>query len=423
MFNNTATDPTTVRYSGSGNKPLYLYNNASSPARKLSRTPMTVGSTYVEIPELTTTSWTQSPVLTSNVTLTSGNIPVRLWLSATSTRTYTIPVTLRCGATTVAQNLTGAIALNNGAAPVAFNITLPLASNYTCNAGNAFYLDVRNNQTGTGTRNIRVWPAPSTGNYSYVNLPSLSVIDITALGFYNDSYSGGSPITSISRGNTIYIRTTISDPFGAYDINGATLTLIDSLGAVILSGVSMGTEVASTAGTKTYEYAYEVPSDAALGTWTARVVTAEGTEGWVGDYQSATFTVVAGQPNIFILKSADKSNANPGEVITYTVRVRNDGTGPATIVTLTDSLGRYVCMPVTSSFTFTEGATPSGVTLGTPTYSQNNGGDGYTYTLSSVGCGGVPNYDGNVTNWNIIMNGNMNGSGGNFTLNYQVIVK
>ena len=46
------------------------------------------------------------------------------------------------------------------------------------------------------------------------------------------------------------------------------------------------------------------------------------------------------------------------------------------------------------------------------------------HILSLSGGGGAPaGYDGNVTNWQIIMNGTMNGNGGNFTLNYKVIIK
>jgi uncharacterized repeat protein (TIGR01451 family) len=137
---------------------------------------------------------------------------------------------------------------------------------------------------------------------------------------------------------------------------------------------------------------------------------------------------IYGIPNIFILKSADKSSANPGEVITYTIRIKNDGVGPANTVTLTDSLGNYNALAISaysgSPFNFTEGSPlPSGLTLGTPTYSSD-GGANYTYTPLVSGAGGAPaGYDGLVTNWKIVMNNNMNGNGGNFTLNYKSIVK
>lgn len=410
---------------GTGNKLLYLYDNASSPTRKLSRTPMTVNaSSYVEIPEITTYTWTLSPSLASGVTINSGNIPVRLLLSSTNTRTYDIPLTLRCGAATVATLTTGSIYLINGAAPIAFNVNLPLASNYTCPAGNAFYLDVRNDESGWGTRNIRVYPAPAAGNYSYVNLPSQSVINVNSMSFYDAAYSGGNLLSSIPVSSTVYIRAVVSDPFGSYDIvNAPTIIIKNPSGTTIASGamtlVATGTETPSL--TKTYEYAYAVPSSP-TGNWSVSVTATEGTEGTVTNTAYATMPVVVVLPNLFILKSADKSNASTGEVITYTIQVKNDGTGAAHTVTLTDSLGKYVALPVTSSFTFTQGTPTSGLTLGTPTYSNDHGAN-YTYTLQS-GAGGVPaNYDGVVTNWKIIMNNTMNANGSNFTLNYQAIIK
>ena len=141
---------------------------------------------------------------------------------------------------------------------------------------------------------------------------------------------------------------------------------------------------------------------------------------------SATLTVYA-LPNLLILKSADKSSANPGDVITYTIQVTNTGAGPAKTVTLTDNLGNYTALAISaysgSPFNFTDGSPVSGLTLGTLAYSSDHGVT-YNYTPLVSGAGGAPaGYDGLVTDWKIIMNNNMNGNGGNFTLNYKVIVK
>ena len=51
-------------------------------------------------------------------------------------------------------------------------------------------------------------------------------------------------------------------------------------------------------------------------------------------------------PNLFILKSANKATANPGDVITYTVQMKNTGIWLANTVTLTDSIGNYVALPI-----------------------------------------------------------------------------
>jgi uncharacterized repeat protein (TIGR01451 family) len=382
---------------------------------------MTVSATtYVQIPEVTTYIWTLSPVLQSAVTISSGNIPVRLMLSTLNTRTYSIPVTLRCGAATV-TTATGSIALTNGAAPVAFDLNLPLASAYTCASGSTIYLDVRNTQTGTGTRDILVYPAPASGVYSYVSLTSQNVINVDSVSFYNAAYSGGTQITTASPGQTIYVRATVSDPFGAYDITGATLAMMNPSGAVQSPTPAAMTETSySNAASKIYEYSFTLPTGAgALGTWRAQVNATEGTEKTVSNYGTNTINVVGAAAVLSIVKTAVPSpSVSSGQVITYSMLVTNTTAGTATSVNLNDTLSPYIDWGVDSyglgfAFQFVDSITnPSGLTMGTATY--NNG----TYT-PTPGSG----YDANVTNFQLPMAGTMNGSGANFTINYKVRVK
>ena len=419
----SATATVTVSVAGSGNKPLYLLYDTGTTGH-LYRTPSAVTANYVSIANGSTVSWALSPVLQLADTISSGSIPVQLWLSASTSKTYTInPITLLCGATTVATLTTGTAALTGTAAMFTFN--LPHATSYTCMAGNAWTLNITNN-TATGT--VRVWPAPSAGNYSYVTLPSQNVINVDSEGFYTASYlsGGGTAITLRAPGQTVYIRSTISDPFGSYDISAANVTITDSASTVRVNAGAMTMVYDTGYAKKIYEYAYTVPAGGPTGTWTAKVVASEGSEGTVTHSLTETLTVAV--PNLFILKSADKATASPGEVITYTIQIKNDGTGSANMVTLSDNLGNYNALAISaysgSPFNFTEGSPlPSGLTLGTPTYS-NDHGTTYTYTPLVSGAGGAPaGYDGVVTDWKIIMNNNMNAGGGNFILNYKVIVK
>ena len=206
--------------------------------------------------------------------------------------------------------------------------------------------------------------------------------------------------------------TTLTEGSGA-DTDATSSTY----GPAAINGILQGTDT-----TNRFMFTIALPAGVAIGTVLTTTATLSGN---TSEF-SGNVTVV-GSPNLFILKSADKAGANPGEVITYTVQVKNDGTGPANTVTLTDILGNYNALAISaysgSPFNFTDGSPlVSGLTLGTPTYSSDGGGT-YTYTLVS-GAGGAPaGYDGVVTNWKIIMNNTMNGNGGNFTLNSKVIVK
>lgn len=322
---------------GNGNKPLYLYDAASTPARKLSRTPMTVTpASFVAVPRNTTLLWTESPALALPVTISSGTIPVQLWLSTDSTRTYNnVPVTLLCGATTVAT-ATQNLPLTNGAAPALFTYNLNLGASYTCAAGSAWGISIRNTQSAGTGRNIRVYPASAAGNYSNVTLPSQNVINVDNITFYTAAYNGGSSFASTAAGSTIYIRATVSDPFGSYDISGATLLLTDSTGTVRIGSapatpVAM-TEVAAAGAIKTYQFGpYTIPVAGPAGAWTARVVASEGTEGTVSDFALQGLMVTVPTPNLTVVKYMTTDPTTPfnipGGLVTYTIDVTNSGDG------------------------------------------------------------------------------------------------
>jgi uncharacterized repeat protein (TIGR01451 family) len=131
-------------------------------------------------------------------------------------------------------------------------------------------------------------------------------------------------------------------------------------------------------------------------------------------------------PLLSILKSADRGNASPGQAIVYSVQIVNSGTGPGTSVVLRDDLSPYAAFSLNTygvgiPFSFTDSSPASGLSLGVPEYSNNNGST-WLYSPVSGGGGAPAGHDGNVTNWRIPMTGAIR-LGGNFTLNYQVIVK
>jgi uncharacterized repeat protein (TIGR01451 family) len=130
-------------------------------------------------------------------------------------------------------------------------------------------------------------------------------------------------------------------------------------------------------------------------------------------------TTVVGIPQLLLLKSANVANATPGQVITYTVVVTNSGSGPATAVVLEDKMSPYSEFKFTPTpFTFTDGSTPSGLLLGIPVYSNDNG---TTFSYTPVDTGG--GYDRAITGWRIPMTGTMNSGSANFRISYQVRVK
>lgn len=410
---------------GSGNKPLYLYDSTSTPARKLSRTPMTVNAaSFVPISRgSTTVSWSLSPVLQSDVTINSGNIPVQLWLATNSGRTYTIPITLRCGATTVASLATGTADLTGTATLFTFN--LPRPTTYTCAAGNAWHLDITNAMSaGGGARDVRVYPAPAAGDFSNVKLNSQSVINVnnSDISFHSVAYPGVGPLASVVPGQTVYIRAAVTDPFGSYDITGATLTLRNPSGTIMTpTPIAMSAMTADTplTATKIFEYLYTVPPAGPTGNWTATVVTTEGTEGIVSDNAQAVMPVLT-DATLTVLKTADKGTAKPGDIITYTLLFTNTGGAAASNISVSDVLSPYIAFG-TSSYpaepaplgpVFDMSGSGTYPTPESPKYFNSSGAE-----ITPTGT-----YDGAVAKWTIPFTGTL-GGGNSFTIKYKTQVK
>ncbi|MEN6473902.1 MAG: hypothetical protein ABFD81_07815 [Syntrophaceae bacterium] len=133
-------------------------------------------------------------------------------------------------------------------------------------------------------------------------------------------------------------------------------------------------------------------------------------------------------PSLTVITSANPNpSAESGEVVTYTVQVTNSGAGPAVSVEVTNQLSRYVAWSLDGygsgvPFNLTQGTPASGLTLGTPVYSADNGST-WTYTPVSGGGEAPAGYDGNVTNWKIPMAGTMNADGANFSIYYKARIK
>jgi hypothetical protein len=107
--------------------------------------------------------------------------------------------------------------------------------------------------------------------------------------------------------------------------------------------------------------------------------------------------------------------------VTYSVQVLNSGCGRATNVVLDDHMSPYTAIGLNTygtgvPFQLVDGSPASGLSLGTPDYS-NDGGSTFGYPPASA-----TGYDGDVTNWKIPMTGSM-ATGGRFTLQYKVKVK
>src|SRR5262249_46805607 len=155
-------------------------------------------------------------------------------------------------------------------------------------------------------------------------------------------------------GQPAYVRFTVSDPFGAADITSADLVIKNSTGGTVLSTtLTDANVVASTAGSKTYEFAWTPPTG---DTFTVNVTAHEGTEGVTATGQ--TPITATASPDLVVSKSDGGATVNAGGSVAYTINYSNAGLANATGVVLTEFL------PVGSTFN-AAGSTAGWVALGT----------------------------------------------------------
>lgn len=429
-FSDVTTGPTagvTVESGGSvpafGPKPLYLHENL-----ELSRV-APPPQNRVRVGRYSTRTWTLAPTLSSDLTIDgdAGAIPVRLMFETNQDRWVLVQLRTSGGASIgqdwVQVQDTGTVSARDFAVPVTGDVTVP--------SGESILLSVYN----WGNGNLYVHPLHG-GEHSRAALEARTVINVDQVAFYDAPYPGGAVITTASSAQTVYIRATVSDPFGSFDITSAALVLEDPTGAVVVGAptpVPMSEADDSLAATKTYEVTYTLPAAAADGLWTARVTAEEGSEGLVR--HTGIGSVAVASPDIVLLKTVSTQSdpvngtsnpkAIPGAHMRYTLVATNQGGGttdsdsvvvtdrvPANTEFFVGDLGSPGSGPVL----FFDGATASGLTYsfggladtGDDISFSNNGGASFDYTPVPDGMG----FDADVTHIRITPKGAFNAASG-----------
>ncbi|HXY54350.1 MAG TPA: hypothetical protein VEM40_06745 [Nitrospirota bacterium] len=421
----------------SGNKPLYLYDNTSTPPYKLSRTAPTAGA-EVTINATSSQTWSQNPAAAGAITINpsvSATVPVYLYVRAGTTNgNRSVTVSLQCssGGTTLTQTQT--LALNNTI--TLYTYGLPLGAALTCGAANRWNLTVTNNSAADS---IRVSPYTG-GNVSRAVLPSTTVISVSSVTAYSTAYPGTTQPLAFTSGN-IYLRAVVSDPFGSYDINASNnattqpkVTIKNPSGTAVVSAQPMPQAADSGAATKTFEYVYTPASSVPSGYWTVSVTAPEGTEGTISDTGVGTFYIA---PSLTAVKTvqavSDPVNGGttpkpiPGAAMQYTLVVTNSSFGLAdnNSMVVTDAIPTNTSMCVSNTCSnppvaFSCASCGLSYVYGSNvTYSnQAGGGAPYNYTPTPDANG----FDANVTGVRVNPTGAMAGNT-SFNMIFQVKVQ
>ena len=419
-----------------GGKFLYLY---SAPVQ-LSRTPPSGVPAAITINSQNgSTTWTQAPALATSLSLPAGNVPVQLWLTRSGNAgARTIQVTLSASGIGTLGTTTLSVTPPTGN-PALTTFTVPIGAQ-AIPAGRTLSLQITNT-SAQANRPIQVYPVdPVSAARSNVSFNSNTVVNVNSVLSYNAAYSGGAATATFNPGNTVYMRAVVSDPFGSFDVAGASLTLLNPSSTAVLSNVAMAQVADSGAATRTYELSSALPAGAPAGAWTMRVTAREGTENTVTDLGIGTFSVVIPQPTLIITRTSQvisdpynnvtNPKRIPGSVQLYSLTITNQGPGTVDASTLVISefvppnSDLYVTTVSGDPIAFVDGTPVSGLAYNyaaNVTYSNQPGGLApYTYTPVPD----VAGFDPNVTGMRIAPTGTMNAASmsGNpsFTIRFRV---
>ena len=163
-------------------------------------------------------------------------------------------------------------AYNSGNGTLVWSGALP--DDVAISAGQVISLSVSNAQSGVEFQ-IRY---DSASYPSKIILPTASIIAVPSLGIYDAAYPAGSLVATSPITAQRYVRVTVTDPFGAYDIAGAGLA-IDGPGTSgdVSASLTDAHVVSSNAWSKTYEYVWQ--TIALSGSYSLTVTANEGSEG------------------------------------------------------------------------------------------------------------------------------------------------
>lgn len=248
---------------------------------------------------------------------------------------------------------------------------------------------------------------------------TLSLVDFTyTLTLSNTGYNtmNNIVVSDVLPGMIIYRSHSVSS--GSFSDSNADGTP-DSWSVVTLASQQSVTLQITVQGRNTAS-ATSVGNTATISSWT-------GTDLDSVDNSASVSVTLLPAPELQMTKVSSSVSAAPLQPIGYTIRLSNIGGSIATNVVLNDHLSNFTAFRLDTfgaglPFLLTDGSPASGLTLGAAQYSSDNGST-FAYVPVSGGGGAPAGYDANVTDWRIPLPGEMNDTGANLQLRYEVMLR
>lgn len=253
------------------------------------------------VPTTTSVTFTQNTSMCSPLTIKANQpITVRNYVSIIS---GTMPANPNITAQLRYNGITFATMSNPSYAGGILTWTTTIGSDLIIPAGQAISLVVTTAQSGVSFK----IDYDSNTKPSLIEFPVSTYIDITSFNAYNAPFPGGSIITNAQGGSTVYLRSTVTDPFGSSDITGMTIGI-----APLGSNVN-ATSVATSGCTRTYEYAWVTP--AVSDDYNLTATAEEGYENTVVDFAYLNFSLCPLSVSASVIQTPDCSTPNGGDIL------------------------------------------------------------------------------------------------------------
>ncbi|MGN6112792.1 MAG: beta strand repeat-containing protein [Luteimonas sp.] len=388
---NGATPHATITVSqsqvaASGNKILYVYANDTMTRVAQSTTGSNTTASGVSVYH----DFELSGVA-ANLNITAGStITMGLWLAragstTTTTRNVYIKLFKRVGATdTQIGGQSNTVTFSSTTlAKQTFTITAPsfgTAGNLA--AGDKLVMRIYNDSDTGGNDRSVLFQQYNAGSGSTLTISTPTVVHVDSVTIYSAAYPATTQAASYGIGETLYVRASVSDPFGSADISGGSISIKNPGGSTVATASLVnGTHTKSTSGAiRVYEYAYTVPSGAAVGSWTASVTANEGSEGTITHTGNGTFPV-GGKVT---LRKTWGAGATAGNAVTLTITggtsaVGGSSTAPSTLTPATANAATGATITLAEAYT---SGTAGSYTV---TLSCTKDSDGTTVTPTGTG--------------------------------------
>jgi hypothetical protein len=260
--------------------------------------------------------WSQVPAFASNFMI-SGNISIPLYYTSSTAMPITATLFYTNGAgssVTIGSNTSTVTASTSQTVPSLFNFTIAQSgSNITVPYGSYLVLKIDNQQTTT----FNVWYNNTYRSRINVNTPTY--VQVNAINTYNST-----ALTSLfNSSDTVNLTANVTDPIGAYDIVGATVTLTAPNGSIILNNQSMTlnmTDKSSPALWKLYNYSFNLNSTLTPGVYGINVTGYE--SNGVISRKNASITIMSGMPAILIYPNSTRIGM-PGMNVSFKHSITN----------------------------------------------------------------------------------------------------